>query len=260
MKKWKPVILLTFDVEEFDIPLEYGIAIPDEEQMVVGKKGLDAIDEFLEDPEIRCTLFTTANFALRYPAKIAALAQRHEIASHTFFHSSFKQEDLKSSRLVLEEITSKKVFGLRMPRMKKINTEWIKDAGYTYESSFNPTWIPGRYNNLSMSRTYYTENGITKLPVSVSPNFRIPLFWLAFKNFPYLYYKRIALQSLKKDGYLSLYFHPWEFTDLTYYNLPFVIKRKSGIELMKKLKRFISDVRTEGEFVSIHTFLEERLH
>ena len=144
--------------------------------------------------------------------------------------------------------------------MKKINTEWIKDAGYTYESSFNPTWIPGRYNNLSMSRKYYIENGIIKLPVSVSPNFRIPLFWLAFKNFPYLYYKRIALQSLKKDGYLSLYFHPWEFTDLTYYNLPFIVKRKSGIELMKKLKQFISDVRNEGEFVSIHSFLKERLH
>lgn len=259
MKEKRAAILLTFDVEEFDIPLEYGITISDEEQMAVGKRGLDAIDAVLEDADVRCTLFTTAHFALQYPEKIATLSQRHEIASHTFFHSSFKKEDLKNSRQALEEITSKKVFGLRMPRMKKIETGWIKDAGYTYDSSVNPTWIPGRYNNLSTPRTYYMENGITKFPVSVSPNLRIPLFWLAFKNFPYVYFRKLALQSLKKDGYLCLYFHPWEFTDLTNYKLPAWTKKKSGIELLNQLKRFISDMKKEGEFITIHSFLNEKL-
>jgi hypothetical protein len=111
-----------------------------------------------------------------------------------------------------------------------------------------------------MPRKYYMENGITKLPVSVSPNLRIPLFWLAFKNFPYAYYKMMALRSLKKDGYLSLYFHPWEFTDLTDYKLPAVIKRKSGVELIEKLNRFISDVKKEGEFVTVNSFLKEQFH
>ncbi len=251
-------ILLTFDVEEFDLPLEYGIAISMNEQMAVGKNGLDVITEILDDPKINCTLFTTANFALKFPAKIADLSSKHEIASHTFFHSSFKQEDLKNSRQVLESIISKKVYGLRMPRMKKINAGCIKQAGYTYDSSINPTWIPGRYNNIRMPRTYYVENGITKVPVSVSANFRIPLFWLAFKNFPYSYFKRIALQTLKKDGYLSLYFHPWEFADLTKYDLPIIVKRKSGNELLEKLKRFIADMKKEGEFIPVKSFLEDK--
>ena len=36
-----PKILLSFDVEEFDMPLEYGFSISPEQQMQVGKLGLD---------------------------------------------------------------------------------------------------------------------------------------------------------------------------------------------------------------------------
>lgn len=248
-------ILLTFDVEEFDIPLEYGKAISMEEQMAIGKKGLDMIAEILEDAAINCTLFTTANFALQFPSDIARLSKKHEIASHTFFHSSYKDEDLKNSRQVLEEIISAKVYGLRMPRMKKISSESVKQAGYIYDSSINPTWIPGRYNNLKMPRTYFHENGILKMPVSVSPNLRIPLFWLTFKNFPYTYFKKIALQTLQKDGYLSLYFHPWEFVDLSNYNLPLMVKRKSGKVLLERLIKLIADLKNEGEFITINNFL-----
>lgn len=34
-------ILLTFDVEEFDLPLEYGQSIAIEQQLAIGKAGLD---------------------------------------------------------------------------------------------------------------------------------------------------------------------------------------------------------------------------
>jgi peptidoglycan/xylan/chitin deacetylase (PgdA/CDA1 family) len=251
-------ILLTFDVEEFDLPLEYGINILPNEQMATGVKGLEAIHEILEDKNIECTLFTTANFALSYPSQIAELSERHEIASHAFFHSSFQQDDLKNSLLALEDIISKKVFGLRMPRMKKISDSWVKEAGYKYDSSMNPTWIPGRYNNLSKPRTIYMESGLPKIPVSVSPNLRIPLFWLAFKNFPYIYFKKIALQTLKKDGYLSLYFHPWEFTDLNNYKLPGMVKRKSGTELLDQLKQLIADLKNEGNFITMNSFVDKK--
>lgn len=251
-------ILLTFDVEEFDLPLEYGVPISVNEQMSVGKKGLDRLMEVLQDPEVDCTLFTTANFAVNFPADILELSKKHEIASHTFFHSSYKPEDLKNSREVLENIISAKVYGLRIPRMKKISPESIKLAGYTYDSSINPTWIPGRYNNLNMPRTFYFEGGIVKVPVSVSANFRIPLFWLAFKNFPYVYFRNIALQTLKKDGYLSLYFHPWEFVDLSKGKLPRIVVRKSGQELLEKLMRLIKDLKNEGEFMTVNNFLKKQ--
>ncbi|MGH2647530.1 MAG: polysaccharide deacetylase family protein, partial [Ginsengibacter sp.] len=217
----------------------------------------DAIKDILNDREISCTLFTTANFALKYPSQIASLSVDHEIASHTFFHSSFKREDLKNSRQVLEAIISKKVYGLRMPQMKKIEGGWIRQAGYSYDSSVNPTWVPGRYNHFRLPRTCYVENGITRVPASVSANFRIPLFWLSFKNLPYTYFKRLAFQALQKDGFLSLYFHPWEFIDLSNYNLPSLIKRKSGIQLLEKLKTFLADLKKEGTFNTIQSFLEK---
>jgi peptidoglycan/xylan/chitin deacetylase (PgdA/CDA1 family) len=116
-------VLLSFDVEEFDMPLEYGFPISAEEQMQVGKKGLDAIEPVLADPLIRATLFTTANFALHYPAAVKSLAAQHEIASHTFYHSDFSNEHLAASRQKLEEISGSTVSGLRMPRMKKVEME-----------------------------------------------------------------------------------------------------------------------------------------
>ena len=255
MRRHKRTILLSFDVEEFDLPLEYGLNFPLAEQMAVAKEGLDNISEILGDKIINCTLFTTANFARQFPEEIASLSEDHEIASHTFYHSFFKYEDLLHSRQVLENIISKRVFGIRMPRMKKIDAGWIKEAGYSYDSSINPTWIPGRYNNISSPRTCYLDEGITRVPASVSANFRIPLFWLAFKNLPYAYYKKLALETLQKDGCLALYFHPWEFTDLSNYNIPKFIKRKSGIELLNKLNKLVADLKNEGEFSTIQSFL-----
>ena len=98
--------------------------------------------------------------------KAVAVATKHEIASHSFFHSSFKKEDLKNSRQVLEAIISKKVHGLRMPGMEKIEAGCIKEAGYTYDSSINPTWVPGVFNKIRSPRTCYSENGIARVPVS----------------------------------------------------------------------------------------------
>ncbi len=248
-------ILITFDVEEFDLPLEHGINLPLAEQMAIAKEGLDNIEDILNGKTTWCTLFTTANFARMFPDEIRVLSKNHEIASHTFYHSSFNREDLLHSRQVLENIISKKVLGLRIPRMQKIASSWIREAGYIYDSSLNPTWIPGRYNNIKSSRTYYTDNGLTEIPASVSVNLRIPLFWLTFKNFPYAYYKRLALGALAKDGYLSLYFHPWEFADLSGFNIPSCIKKKSGTALLDKFNRLISDLKNEGEFSTIQSFL-----
>ena len=43
MNPIKPTIFLTFDVEEFDIPLEFNQPIHPDLQMDIGKKGLDAV-------------------------------------------------------------------------------------------------------------------------------------------------------------------------------------------------------------------------
>ncbi|MES2331997.1 MAG: polysaccharide deacetylase family protein [Bacteroidota bacterium] len=251
-------VLLSFDVEEFDMPLEYNFFISPEEQMLVGKKGLDAIQPILADPSITSTLFTTANFAMHYPDAIKQLASQHEIASHTFYHSDFTNEHLLSSRTKLEEISGKPVTGLRMPRMRKVSMQEVKKAGYSYDSSVNPTWLPGRYNNLHLPRTMYTDDGMMRVPASVSPLLRVPLFWLSFKNLPYGIFKMLALQTLKKDGYICLYFHPWEFTDTESYGLPAFTKKLNGDPLLQKLNRLLSDLKKEADFITMNDFVKKK--
>ena len=251
-------IVLSIDVEEFDMPLEYGHSIPIEKQMEAGKKGLDALMPILEKHRIITTLFTTANFALTFSDSIASLSNKHEIASHTYFHSTFEYSHLLESKLVLEQITQKKITGLRMPRMKKINHHEIIKAGYTYDSSVHPTWIPGRYNNLHLPRTIFQKDSLTIVPASVTNPLRIPLFWLAFKNYPYAFFKNACIQILKKDGFLCLYFHPWEFIDLGEFNIPHYCKRIDGNALLDRLEKLIIDLAPYGNFCSISDHLSKR--
>jgi len=252
-----PAVFLTFDVEEFDLPVEYHQVISMHEQMEVGMNGLTAITPLLNQSNIECTLFTTANFAEHFPSTIKELSNKHEIASHTFYHSSFCNDDLLLSRQKLEEITGKNVVGLRMPRLKEVAVDDVKKAVYLYDSSINPTYIPGRYNKLSLPKKIYDEDGLIRVPTAVTPNFRIPLFWLMFKNAPYSLYKYWALQTLKRYGYLSLYFHPWEFTDISQYKLPSYIAKPFGKALLDKLYRLVEDLQKEGsKFVSIENYLK----
>jgi len=253
-----PKILLSFDVEEFDMPLEYNFNIAIETQMEIGKKGLDNLMPILNNQSYSSTLFTTANFANHYPDIIKTLSDKHEIASHTFFHSIYTKGHLLSSRLRLSEIIEKPVKGLRMPRMRNVPMKDIQEAGYLYDASMHPTWLPGRYNNLSKPRILYKEEGIIRVPASVSPNFRIPLFWLSFKNFPYALYLKLALQTLRKDGYLSLYFHPWEFTNINAYGLPKYTTKGSDNELLDKLYQLLSDLIKQAEFITMADFIENR--
>ncbi len=253
-----PKILLSFDVEEFDMPLEYGVSISPEQQMQVGKLGLDKIMPTLLEANIQATLFTTANFANHYPDAIRQLSQIHEIASHTFYHSSYTTADLSRSRERLSEIIEKEVVGLRMPRMKQVPVADIINAGYGYDASIHPTWIPGRYNNLHLPRNPYQEEGLCRVPASVSTFCRIPLFWLSFKNFPYSLYLKLALHSLKKEGFLSLYFHPWEFVDIHSFGLPkYTIKGCQSV-LFERLNQLIGDLKPHGEFISHQEFVSIR--
>ena len=249
------LVLLSFDVEEFDIPIEYGQTISWEEQIFVSRQGMKNVMEILDVHGISTTLFITAKYALENITQIETLALKHEIASHSYYHSCYKEEDLLNSRLALEQVSKQKVQGLRMPRMKQVSMNSITNAGYTYDASINPTYIPGRYNNLKLPTTVYKQEHVFRVPSSVTPHLRIPLFWITFKNFPYFIYKRLAIRTLNHSGFLNLYFHPWEFTDLSKYKLPAYIKRDAGKRLLGKLDILIRDLKKEGHFESMTNFL-----
>lgn len=132
--------------------------------------------------------------------------------------------------------------------MRPVLMKDVLAAGYQYDSSINPTWLPGRYNNFHLPRTIYHEGGVKRIPASVSPGIRIPLFWLSFKNMPYSLYLELCKQTLSKDGYCCLYFHPWEFTPIEQFGLPGYTRRWCGPKLVERLRRLVTDLSKEADF------------
>ncbi len=242
-------ILLSFDIEEFDIPEEYGQNISEQIKLDVSRQGLEKILNILEKTNVRATFFVTAHFALHHQALIHQISEKHEIASHGFYHSKFQVEDLHKSRLVLGELIGKSITGFRMARLQHVDDSDISQAGYKYNSSMNPTYIPGRYNNFFKPRTAYYSGNLLNIPVSVTPLIRFPLFWLSFKNFPLWFIKLASLFTLRHDRYINLYFHPWEFIDISNFNLPGYIKNKSGKVMVDKLNKYIVWLQRQGQFV-----------
>lgn len=238
------MIALSFDIEEFDMPLEYGKSIAFDEQMAISIAGTELILALLAKHQIKATFFTTAHFADHAQALVKGIvAAGHELASHSYYHSEFKVEHLLASRLRLEAISGSEVIGYRMPRMQAVDEREICKAGYRYNSSINPTFLPGRYNNLHKPRTHFMQDGVWQLPASVSPWIRFPLFWLSFHNLPLMVYQYLSQATLAKDKYLNVYFHPWEFTDLNQperFNFPAYVSKNSGPQMLQRMDAFIS--------------------
>ena len=255
------MVLLSFDIEEFDMPFEYKGEISFEQQISISQKGVERILDILKKHHAKATFFSTVVFAENSKDLIRRLLNEgHELASHTWFHSDFEEKHLKESKERLEELFSTQVTGLRMPRMMPVSKNAVENAGYSYNSSINPTYLPGRYNNLKVSRTYFNEGNVVQIPASVSPNFRIPLFWLSFHNFPLFFYKKLASDVLKKDKYLNIYFHPWEFAEIKdeAFKLPGFTVKNSGIEMVKRFDEFLTWLKSKNySFGTIQEFQKQ---
>lgn len=256
------MILLSFDIEEFDMPLEYNRTISFEDQIAVSRKGTTIILDLLLKHQVKATFFSTATFAIQVPDLIKRIVDEgHELASHTYFHSSFEVVDLINSKKKLEELSNTEVIGFRMPRMQPVDEKEIFKAGYTYNSSINPTFLPGRYNNFDKPRTYFMQDNVCQIPASVTPIVRFPLFWLSFHNLPLWLYKILAKWTLKTDNYLNVYFHPWEFTNLdnkTAYNFPNYVSKNSGDKMTERLDNFIQSFKNKNtEFGTFKMFLKK---
>lgn len=253
------MILLSFDLEEFDLPFEYGQTLSFDQQIAVSVEGTQKILDVLQEKGVKATFFCTASFAVNARHLIDLIVKNgHEIASHGYNHSSYKDSDLRDSKMILEEMTGVEVKGFRMPRMAPVSSGVLSDAGYLYNSSLNPTCIPGRYNHFGKPRTYHMDGQIIQIPAAVTPFLRIPLFWLSFHNFPQSLYAYLLGRCVKNDGYAAIYFHPWEFVDVSELaKLPFIIRNNSGDSLLERLDNLIAYCKGKDyEFVTYTSFCE----
>ena len=198
--------------------------------------------------------FINYNFAKRYENLVKDISLKHEICLHGYAHKDnyYKMSDdeiyawLSEAKLNIEKIIGRKIIGFRSQRLQKIKISILLKLGFKYDSSLNPTWIPGRYFNFFSKRRIFDKEGIKIVPSSVIPIIRFPFFWMTFRNFN-LFFNLILSKLIPK--YIVLYMHPWEFVDLKNYKLPFLIKRKTGDDLFNKLENFI----IKGKFNVVRT-------
>jgi peptidoglycan/xylan/chitin deacetylase (PgdA/CDA1 family) len=240
----KKTILLGFDLEEFDLPLENNGKISFEDQLNTSDNGINIVLDLLVKYDLTATFFCTVNFAKNRPEVLQRIVrEEHEIASHGCFHNTFSPEDYQKSKEELDYISGGNLVGFRMARMQEVDFQKLKEAGYLYDSSINPTFIPGRYNHLKKPFHWHLmPNGLVEIPSAVTSRWRIPLFWLSFHNFPLKFYYFCLNQVLKNTGYAVLYFHPWEFTNLNEFperNIPFIIRRNSGIKMIHRFQKMV---------------------
>lgn len=258
-------VLLSFDIEEFDTPLEYDKALSWQEQISVSREGTQKLLDLLSRHQVKATFYSTVSFAKEVPDLIRRIVgEGHELASHGMMHSSFRIEHLTESKQQLESLSGQPIRGYRMARMMPVDEQKVGEAGYLYNSSLNPTFLPGRYNHFGKPRTIFFKDGVCQFPASVSPFLRIPLFWLSFHNFPFGWYRTLCRQCLRRDRYLHIYFHPWEFCDLSDRNrfgLPGYLSKNSGDEGIKRLEKLISWLKGEqkASFLTTWQFLSDKI-
>ena len=256
------MILLSFDIEEFDVPREHGVDYSLEDGMKVSVEGTNRILDVLSENDVRATFFCTGNFAQNAPDVMKRIMDEgHEIACHGVDHFEPKESDFVLSKEIVEEICGVNVVGYRQPRMFPVVEAEIKKAGYLYNSSLNPAFIPGRYMHLDSPRTWFLKDGVVQIPSSVTPIIRFPLFWLSLHNLPQGLYHALVRRVLKKDGYFVTYFHPWEFYELKEhpeFKIPFIIKRNSGMDMVKRLDGLVKMLKKNGhEFITYKEFVEK---
>lgn len=256
-------ILLTFDVEEFDLPRSRGNPLKKEKEFELSRKGLLLILDLLGKYNIKAIFFVTAEFVKQYPLLIKTISKNHEIACHGYYHADSYLKDLSKILLAkqdIEKITKKIIKGFRAPRFQIKNISELSKFGFEYDSSIHPTYVPGRYINIFKRRKPHKIGKIKEIPLSTLPFFRLPIFWLAFKNLPLLYSKLFSRINFLSSDYTMLIFHTWEFADLDRFDIPRYIKKNSGNKLINMIEKYILFCKKKGYgFETIENYLNKRI-
>jgi peptidoglycan/xylan/chitin deacetylase (PgdA/CDA1 family) len=259
MKNTTKYVMLSFDTEEFDIPREQGKTIPFEEKIRVSEEGTNIILDILKAENVRATFYCTTTLLLTaQQLGERIINEGHEMASHGCDHADPRPEHVVESKKILENKFGVQIHGYRQPRMFAVEDSVLKQEGYSYNSSINPAFIPGRYMHLSVSRVPFIKDGILQIPASVTPLFRFPLFWLSEHHLPMWIYEALVRRTLRHDGFFNTYFHPWEFISIYHnpdYGVPYIIGHNAGEMMRKRLQHLIQMLKAENvEFITYYEF------
>ncbi len=261
------MILLTFDVEDwfqvenFKTYIDFSAWDSFELRVETNTiKILDLLDSFSFQP--KATFFILGWIAEKLPNLILEIYKRgHEVASHGFNHhlsthlsQQNLEDDLKSSKYLLEDIINTNVNGYRAPSFAINETilKKIQEVGYNYDSSFNSFSGHGRYGSIDLScatknnAAYKINDNFYELPIS-NVKIKKNIFPFGgggyFRLIPFTFFKQGMRSVLKKDKAFVFYAHPWEFDPAQ----PRVIKASTRF----KFRHYINLNKTEAKLKAL---------
>jgi polysaccharide deacetylase family protein (PEP-CTERM system associated) len=193
---------------------------------------------------VSVTCFFLGYFARRFPQLVKrAVTDGHEVASHGFFHKlAFEQrasefcEDVRSARLVIEDISGQPVRGYRAPSFSVTeDTPWFFEklaaAGYGYDSSVfpGPHCIGGlKTRHLHPYVVHSPAGDVIEFPITAVDAFGTLMCFFGggyLRLFPYFLIKPYAEKVLAEGRPVIFYVHPREI-DPEQPRLPMNPKRK----------------------------------
>jgi len=186
----------------------------------------DRLLTFLDDGDVRATVFCVATLAQQSPQLIRKIHQAgHEIALHAFDHTPLDRQTpavfkdhTRRGQAILEDLIGQGIMGYRAPVFSLTRrTLWavdcLRDLGFCYSSSTLPAPNP-LYGFPELPRTpFFWSNGLLELPSPVSAfgPFNLPyLGGFYFRYLPAAIVKNRIARSGRDDA-LWFYCHPYDF-------------------------------------------------
>lgn len=190
------------------------------------ENGTPQLLELFKEEAIPATFFTTGDVARRYPQVVDAIVQSgHELGCHGDTHKRFgnmepaeAREELRSASQTLRQHAP--VVSFRAPNLDFPDSyvPFLRDEGYQVDSS------RGRHKQGSFFTKPVVEEGMRRIPASIMPSaLRTPG---PIRN---------ALCRLLESPAV-LFFHPWEFTDMTREDLRYDIRFRTGEPALRSLR------------------------
>lgn len=224
------------------------------------------IIDMFDRHDVRATFFVLGWVAKRAPLLVREIVARgHELASHGFHHDKVHdltpeafEDDARTTRLLLEDLSSSPVKGFRAPSFSINERCWwaydrLNGAGYRYSSSLHPI----RHDHYGMPSAPLqpfkpTDSDLLEIPVATVELLGRRISCAGGGHFRLLPYgwSKWCLEKLAADRErtAAFYFHPWEIDPgqprVNGLSLRTRLRQYTGLSAMEgKLKRLLGDFR-----------------
>ncbi len=198
--------------------------------------GTPRLLQLFGEEQIPATFFTTGDVARRFPKVVQSLVDSgHELGCHGDTHRRFStmtkaeaRDELRSASQTLR--THGEVTAFRAPNLDfpEAFLPLLREEGYKVDSSC------GRHKRGSYFVKPALQQGLRRIPASISPSpLRTPS---VIRN---------AICRLL-DSPAVLFFHPWEFIDMTREPLPFDTRVRTGDPAVNSLRETIRFFKRRG--------------